>query len=150
MSDQVAVVGSFVLIGACIAIIAFVTKTYRDSMALAAAVITSEPGAPLELICGIRLGLLNATWPGGRCRLNDEGIAFSCVGVIRRTSWADVRAAELIKPFNLIGWGIRFRIPSMKAGSAIVWLGSRQLAERLIEICKRHDVPVTLNPRIVL
>lgn len=64
MSDQVAVIGSFVLIAACVALVAFVTKTYRESMALAAAVITSEPGAPIELVCGTRLGLLNATWPG--------------------------------------------------------------------------------------
>ncbi len=150
MSDQVAVIGTFVLIGACVAIVGFVTKTYRESMALAAAVITSEPGAPLELICGMRLGLLNATWPGGRCRLNDEGVAFSCVGITKQASWTDVKAAELIKPFNLIGWGVRFRIPTMKPGSAIVWVGSRQLAERLIEACKRHQVPTTSKVRVVL
>jgi hypothetical protein len=150
MSDKAAVIGAFVLIGACAAIVALVTKTYRESMALAAAVITSEPGAPLELVCGIRLGLLNATWPGGRCRFSDDGVAFSCLGIKRQASWTDVRAVEMVKPFNLIGWGVRFRIPAMKPGSVIVWLGSRQLAERLIETCKLHQVPATQKPRIAL
>src|ERR1700674_1808793 len=150
MSDQVAVIGFFVLIGACVAIVAFVTRTYRDSMALSAAAITSEPGAPLELVCGIRLGFLNATWPGGRCRLSDESVTFTCLGITKQASWADVKAAELIKPFNLIGWGVRFRIPTMKPGSAIVWLGSRELAGGLIETCKLHQVPTALKPSIVL
>jgi preprotein translocase subunit SecF len=43
VSDQVAVIGSLVLIGACVAIVVFVTKTYRESMALAASAITSVP-----------------------------------------------------------------------------------------------------------
>jgi hypothetical protein len=147
MSDQVAVIAFFVLLGACVAIVAFVTKTYRESMALSA--VRSEPGAPLELVCGIRLGFLNATWPGGRCRLSDEGVTFTCLGIMKQASWTDVKAAELIKPFNLIGWGVRFRIPTMKPGSAIVWLGSRALAGRLIETCKLHQVPTALKPSIV-
>src|SRR5258708_36928026 len=119
MSDQVAVIGSFVLIGACIAIALFATRTYRESKALADAFLTSELGAPLELVCGMRLGLLNATWPGGSCRLSEEGVAFSCVGIARQASWTDVKAAELIKPLNLIGWGVRFAIPAMNPGPVI-------------------------------
>lgn len=72
------------------------------------------------------------------------------MGITREASWTDVKAAELIKPFNLIGWGVRFRIPTMKPGSAIVWLGSRQLAERLIETCKLNQVPTTLKPSVAV
>jgi hypothetical protein len=43
LSDQVAVIGSMVLIGACVAMVVFATKTYRESMALAASAITSLP-----------------------------------------------------------------------------------------------------------
>ncbi len=112
--------------------------------------LTSEPGAPLELVCGIRLGLLNATWPAGRCRFGDEGVGFSCLGFSTEATWADVKAVELIKPMNQIGWGVRFRIPAAKPDSAIVWLGSRQLAERVIESCAFHRVPTDVKARAVL
>jgi hypothetical protein len=150
MSDQVVVIGGFVLVAACIAIVAFATNTYRRSKALADAAITSERGAPLELVCGIRLGWFNATWPAGRCRLGDEGIGFSCLGFAARADWADVAAVDLIKPVNQIGWGVRFRIPSMKPTSAIVWLGSQKLADKVIEMCAFHDVPTEKNARAVL
>ncbi len=150
MSDQVAVIGSFVLVGACVAVVAFATTTYRKAKALADAAITSEPGAPVELVCGIRLGWFNATWPAGRCRLGAEGVGFSCLGFAAGANWADVEAIELIKPVNQIGWGVRFRIPSMKPTSAIVWLGSKQLADKVIEICAFHQVPTEKNARAVL
>ena len=150
MSDQVVVIGAFVLVGACIAVAAFATNTYRKSKALADVAITSEPGAPFELVCGIRLGWFNATWPAGRCRLGDESIGFSCLGFAAEANWADVEAVELIKPMNQIGWGVRFRIPSMKPTSAIVWLGSQQLADKVIEICAFHEVPTEKNARAVV
>lgn len=150
MSDQVAVIGSLVLVGGCIAIVAFVTNTYRKSKAYADAAIASEPGAPLELVCGIRLGFLNATWPAGRCRLTEEGVAFSCLGFTAHASWLDIKTVELVKPMNLVGWGVRFRIPAMHPDSAIVWLGSQRLAERLIGGCRFHQVPIELKPRVVL
>jgi hypothetical protein len=150
MSDQAAVIGSFVLVGACVAVVAFATTTYRKSKALADAAITSEPGAPLELVCGIRLGVFNATWPAGRCRLGAEGVAFSCLGFSAHANWADVKAVEVIRPVNRIGWGVRFRIPAMKPDSVIVWLGSRQLAERLIQSCAFREVPTEMKARVVL
>lgn len=150
MSDQVGVIGSFVLVGACIAIVVLATNTYRTSKALADAAINSTTGAPLELVCGIRLGWFNATWPAGRCRLGDEGVGFSCLGFAAGASWAEVEAVELIKPMNQIGWGVRFRIPSMKPPSAIVWLGSKQLADKVIEISAFHEVPTEKNAGAVL
>lgn len=150
MSDQVVVIGSFVLVGVCIAVAAFATTTYRTSRALADAAIRSAPGAPIELVCGIRLGWLNATWPAGHCRLGDAGLGFSCLGFAAGANWADVEAVELIKPVNQIGWGVRFRIPSMKPTSAIVWLGSQQLADKVIEICAFHEVHTDRNARAVL
>ena len=150
MSDPVVVIGVFVLVGACIAIVALATNTYRKSKALADAAITSEPGAPLELVCGIRLGLFNATWPAGGCRLDDVGVRFSCLGFATEATWADIKAVELIRPMSQIGWGVRFRIPAMKPDSAIVWLGSRQLAERVIESCAFHKVPTEMKARAVL
>lgn len=150
MSDQVVVIGAFVLVGACMAIVAFATSTYRKSKALADAAITSEPGAPFELVCGIRLGWFNATWPGGGCRLGDEGVGFSCLGFASGANWADVEAVALIKPVSQIGWGVRFRIPSMRPTSAIVWLGSQQLADKVIEICAFHEVPTEKKARAVL
>jgi hypothetical protein len=107
-----------------------------------------NPGHPL--VCGIRLGWFNATWPAGRCRLGDESIGFSCLGFAAEANWADVEAVELIKPMNQIGWGVRFRIPSMKPTSAIVWLGSQQLADKVIEICAFHEVLTEKNARAVL
>jgi hypothetical protein len=150
MSDQVVVIGGFVLVAACISVVAFATTTYRKSKALADAAIASTPGAPIELVCGIRLGWLNATWPGCGCRLGDEGVGFSCLGLAAGASWADVEAVELIKPMNQIGWGVRFRIPSMKPTSAIVWLGSRQLADKVIEICAFHEAPIEKTTRAIL
>jgi hypothetical protein len=150
MSDQVVVIGSFVLVGACIAIVVLATTTYRTSKALADAAINSTPGAPLELVCGIRLGWFNATWPAGRCRLGDEAVGFSCLGFVAEANWADVKAVELIKPMNQIGWGVRFRIPSMKPPSAIVWLGSQELADKVIETCAFHEVPIEKKARAAL
>jgi hypothetical protein len=150
MSDQLAIIGAFVLVGACVAVVVLATTTYRKSKALADAAMSSEPGAPIELVCGIRLGPFNATWPAGRCRLGAEGVRFSCLGFAAKASWADVKAVELIKPVNQIGWGVRFRIPDMKPNSAIVWLGSRQLAERVIESCGFNKVPTETKARVVL
>jgi hypothetical protein len=150
MSAQVVIIGSFLLVGACIAVAAFATSTYRNSRALAHAAVSSEPGMPLELICGIRLGLFNATWPAGRCRLGEEGVGFTCLGFTARANWADVEAVELIKPMNQIGWGVRFRVPSMKPTSAIVWLGSQQLADKVIDTCAFHEVPTDKKARAVL
>lgn len=150
MSDQVVIIGALLLVGACIAVVAFATTTYRPSKALADAAIRSEPGAPIELICGMRVGLFNSTWPAGHCRLGGEGVGFSCFGFAAKANWADVEAVELIKPMNQIGWGVRFRIPSMKPTSAIVWLGSRQLADKVIEICAFHDVPTEKKARAVV
>jgi hypothetical protein len=150
MSEQVVVIGSLLLIGACAAVAAIAATTYRKSKALAAAAIASEPGAPLELVCGIRFGALNASWPAGRCRLGSEGVGFSCLGFERQASWADITEVELIKPMNQIGWGVRFRIPAMKPDSTIVWLGDRRLAERLIQSCVLHNVPAAVKARAVL
>jgi hypothetical protein len=150
MSDQVVVVGGFVIVGACISVVAIATTTYRKSKALADAAIASTPGAPIELLCGIRLGWFNGTWPAGRCRLGDEGVGFSCLGFAAEASWADVEAVELIKPMNQIGWGVRFRIPSMNPTSAIAWLVSRQVADKVIEICAFHEVPTEKDARAVL
>jgi hypothetical protein len=149
MSDQVAVIGSFILIGACVAVVALATTTFRQSKALGDAAISSEPGSPLELVCGIRLGLFNATWPGGRCRLDDVGVGFSCLGFATEATWADVKTVELVKPIIQIGWGVRFHIPSIKPDSATVWLGSRQLADRVIESCAFHNVATDMKARVV-
>ncbi len=55
MSDQLPMIGSFVLVGACVAVAAFATTTYRKSKALADAAIASEPGAPVEFVCGVSI-----------------------------------------------------------------------------------------------
>jgi hypothetical protein len=148
MSDQVLVIGSLVLIGACVAIVALATKIFRESQALADAVITSEPGAPFELVCGIRLGVWNATWPFGRFRLTEDGVAFTSLGLPVRVAWAEVKVVELLKPFNLIGWGVRFRIHTRS--DVIVWVMSRAIAERIIEACEVHLIPSRRKPRLAL
>ena len=123
MSDEAALIGSVVLIGACVAVVVFATSTYRKSSALAAAAILANPGDPLDLICGIRLGVLNATWPAGRCRVTDDGVVFSGVGFARQAVWLDVRAVELVKPLNQIGWGVRFHIPTTSPRPRLYGLG---------------------------
>ena len=150
MSDEVPLIGSLVLIGACVAVVVFATSTYRKSSALAAAAILANPGDPLELICGIRFGLFNATWPAGRCRLTDDGVAFSGFGLAKQAGWHDVKAVELVRPLNQIGWGVRFLIPTMQPETTTVWLGSRLLAERLLESCEVRHVPVQTKARVVL
>ncbi len=150
MSDQTAVIGSLVVVAGLLVVMVLATKTYRKSMTLAAMAITAAPSQPLELICGIRIGLMNASWPAGRVRIADEGIGLSCLGVSVRAAWSDVRIVELVKPLNQIGWGVRFRIPTRRPHSAIVWLGTRALAERVIEACTFHKVPSELKPHAVL
>jgi hypothetical protein len=88
----------------------FATGTYRKSIAMSAQALTVAPGQPFELICGIRIAGWNATWPGGRVRVADDGVEFSCLGFATQAAWSDVKTVELVKPLNLIGWGVRFRL----------------------------------------
>ncbi len=145
MTDQLVVIGSLALIGACVGVAAFATTTYRESKTLAEAAMASHPGAPLELVCGIRLGAFNATWPAGRVRLGTEGVGFSGLGFEKQANWSAIKEVGLVKPMNQVGWGVRFRIPTMKPDSTIVWLGDRRLAERLIQSCVLHEVPAELE-----
>jgi hypothetical protein len=110
MSDETAVIGSFVLIVALLVVAGFATGTYRKSIAMSAQALTVAPGQPFELICGIRIAGWNATWPGGRVRVADDGVEFSCLGFATQAAWSDVKTVELVKPLNLIGWGVRFRL----------------------------------------
>ena len=150
MSDQAAVIGTFAVVAGLLAIVVLATNTYRVSIVLAAEAMTAAPGQPLELICGVRLGWMNASWPASRVRIADEGIRFSCLGVSVRAAWRDVTMVELVKPVNQIGSGVRFRIPTRRPNSAIVWLGNRALAERVMEACKFRQVPTELKPHGVL
>src|SRR5437762_3075894 len=80
----------------------------------------------------------------------DSATTVSPLGLASQATWADVTAVELIKPMNQIGWGVRFRIPTMKPASVIVWLGNRRLAERLIQSCALRRVPTEVKARAVL
>ncbi|HVC75993.1 MAG TPA: hypothetical protein VND96_05680 [Candidatus Micrarchaeaceae archaeon] len=151
MTDEVAIIGSFVVIAALLSVVVLATGTYRKSMAFAAAAITAKPGEPFELICGIRLGRWGAaTWPAGRFKLTDEGVSFNCFGLGARAAWVDVKLVGLVKPLNQLGWGVRFSIRNRQPDSVIVWLNSRMLAERVIEACDVHGVPTERKPRVAL
>jgi hypothetical protein len=148
MSDETAVIGSFILIVGLLVVAGFATSTYRKSIAMSAQALTVAAGQPFELICGIRVAGRNATWPGGRLRVADEGVGFSCLGFATRAAWSDVKIVELVKPMNLIGWGVRFRLQTQR--DAIVWLMSRTLSERVVEACEVHHIPIDRKARWVL
>jgi hypothetical protein len=126
----------------------FRDRTYRKSIAMSAQALTVAPGQPFELICGIRLAGWHASWPGGRVRVADEGVSFSCLGVVTQAQWSDVKIVGLVKPLSLIGWGVRFRLQTQL--DATVWLMSRTLSERVMEACEIHQIPIEREARWVL
>jgi hypothetical protein len=111
MSDWVLLFGSVILIGACIAVVAFASNSYSKSKVLAGAVLTSEPWAPVELVCGMRIGLMMASWPGGRFRLGPDSVALlgqkaaGCMvqGPVGRASQAAGPADRLGPALQLVG-----------------------------------------------
>jgi hypothetical protein len=151
MSDWVVVFGSVILVSACLAVAAFATSTYRKSKALADAATTSEPGAPLELVCGMRIGLMMASWPGGRLRLGPDGVAFDCSGLRLQAAWSKVQLVELVKPLiPPIGWGLRFNLSGTNTPTVVVGGFSRALAERLVEMCGARGAPTDRGLHFVL
>ena len=147
-TDLGAVLGVAAVLLAAIAVVFWATTQFRKSHALAAATFNTDARG-VELICGVRIGQLNCTWPGGRVLLDRDGVTFRCLGVAERASWKDILEAELVKPLNLIGWGVRFRL-SDRHQSAIVWLMSRPLALRLLDACRVHGVAPNEGWRFVL
>jgi len=151
MSDWVVVFGSVILIGACVAVVAFATNTYRKSKTLADAAITAEPGAPLELVCGMRIGLKMASWPGGRFRLGPDGVAFDCSGRRLQAAWSKVLLVELVRPLiPPIGWGLRFNLSGTNSPTVVVGGLRRALAERLVDICGARGAPTDQHSHFVL
>jgi hypothetical protein len=148
-TDLGAVIGVVLVLLIAGVIVFWATAQFRKSNALAAAALSADASSHVELICGVRIGQLNCTWPGGRLLLDGEGITFKCLGVAERASWRDIREAELVKPLNLVGWGVRFRL-SDRQRSAIVWLTSRPLALRLLEACRTHGLTPNVGWRFVL
>ena len=118
----------------------------RQSEKLADRAIASAPNESVDLVCGMRMGVMSSSWPGAWCRLNDEGVAFDCSGFEVQARWSEVKSVDLVRRFNLIGSGVRFRIPSLRPGTVLVWLGNRKLVERLIELCRAHQIPVVQEP----
>jgi hypothetical protein len=114
----------------------------RQTTKVVDATIASKPNRSFELVCGMRIGLMNSTWPGAWCRLSDEGVAFDCSGFKVQVRWADVKSVAVVRRFHLIGSGVRFRIPALRSEVVLVWLGSRKLVDLLIEGCGVYQVPV--------
>jgi hypothetical protein len=67
---------------------------------------------------------------------------------VTQAQWSDVKIVELVKPLNLIGWGVRFRLQTQR--DATVWLMSRTLSERVMEACEIHHRPIERKARWVL
>ena len=151
MSDWIVVLGLVVLIGACVGVVVFATNTYRKSNALADAAITSEAGATLELLCGMRIGLMMASWPGGRFRLGPDGVAFDCSGRRLQAAWSKVQLVELVRPLiPPIGWGLRFNLSGTNSPTVVVGGFRRALAERLVEMCGARGAPTDHDSHFVL
>jgi hypothetical protein len=151
MSDWVLLFGSVILIGACIAVVAFASNSYSKSKVLAGAVLTSEPWAPVELVCGMRIGLMMASWPGGRFRLGPDSVAFDCSGRRLQVAWSKVQLVELVRPLvPPIGWGLRFNLSGTNTRTVVVGGFRRALAERLIEMCGARGAPTDRGAHFVL
>lgn len=122
-------------------------KGSLSQMKKAAAMATSyPPNESVDLVCGVRMGAINTSWPGAWCRVSDEGVAFDCAAVEVQTTWTDVVSVEVVKRFHLIGSGVRFRIQSLTPDTVLVWLGNRNLVDRVIDVCMAHEIPVVRNP----
>jgi hypothetical protein len=115
----------------------------QRSMKLIGATVASGLNRSFDLVCGMRMGLRDSSWPGSWCRLSDEGVAFDCAGFKMQARWADVKSVDVVRRFHPIGSGVRFRIPALKPDFVLVWLGSRKLVELLIEGCRVHQIPVS-------
>jgi hypothetical protein len=119
---------------------------YRESNKPADEAIASAPNESFDVVCGMRMGFVNSSWPGAWCRLDDEGVAFDCSGFEVQARWAEVKSVDVVKRFHLIGSGVRFRIPALRPETVLVWLGNRKLVELLIELCRVHEIPVVQKP----
>jgi hypothetical protein len=147
MSTESLVIGSFMVIGLCIAVVIFATRAYRQSSMLFSQAMSQPLSEPMELICGVRMGWLNATSPFGGVRISNEGVMFTAFGVSARVPWSGVSWIDLVKPFNGIGWGVRIR--SAGRPDHIVWVLKRALADRVLEACELHGVRIERQPRLV-
>lgn len=108
--------------------------------------VAPAPNESVDLVCGMRMGVINSSWPGAWCRLSDEGVAFDCSGFEVQARWTEVKSVDMVRRFHLIGSGVRFRIPSLRPETVLVWLGNRKLVERLVERCRAHEIPVAQKP----
>ena len=147
MSPETAVIGSLLVIVLCVGLVVFATKTYRQSAELFHQAMRQPLSEPMELACGVRMGLLNATSPFGRVRIADEGLELSAFGKSVHVPWSQISAIDLVKPFNGIGWGVRIR--SAGRADQIVWLLNRALADRVLQACELRGVRIERQLRAV-
>jgi hypothetical protein len=151
MSATVASIGSLAVVGLCVAVLVYATITYRQSKAMTDAVVGWDGGEPLDMFCGMRIGLMMASWPGGRFQLGSEGVAFDCSGRKLQVAWSKVQLVQLVKPLvPPIGWGLRFKLSDTKTTTVFVLGIRRALAERLVEICGARGAATDRSPHFVL
>jgi hypothetical protein len=151
MSATVAAIGSLAVVGLCVAVAAYATITYRHSKAIAGAVGAWDGSEPIDMYCGMRIGFMMASWPGGRFRLGPEGVAFDCSGRALLVAWSNVQLVELVKPaVPPIGWGLRFKLSEANTPTVVVLGIRRALAERLVEICGARGARTDQRPHFVL
>ena len=150
MSPEVAVIGSLIAVVALLGVGALAARLFmessREGSQLAQRV---SPNEPVELTCGIRRGWLNSTGPFGRMRVDESGLSFAGVGIRLSVPWANVSLVELVKPMNLIGWGVRFTF-TPRAPCVIAWIMSGRLVTEVITACGAHGAPVAPKWRFVL
>jgi hypothetical protein len=148
MGGAVAVIGSIAVVGLGVAIAIYATIIYRQSKSLSDTV-GADPTVPVDLLCGMRIGWMAASWPGGQFHLDTVGVAFDCSGRVVRAHWSEVVAVDLVKPLLApLGWGVRFK---MSASPTVVLLGMpRSIASRIVERCRASGTVAGSQPHYVL